>query len=122
MIRFFDVATPVELGLLQGSFETYKCDVLAVADHALGSRPARRRSAKDLGGVHGDLYRAIIESELPSRFRYAAGPILVYLEECGLPPAALTADVLTDYLPYRRESGVKTEERVRDHVRTVASL
>ena len=122
VIRFFDGATPVELGLSQGSFETYKCDVLAVADHALSSRPARRRSAKDLGGVHGDLYRAIVEEGLPSRFQYAAGPILIYLEERDLPPAALTADVLADYLPHRRESGVKGEERVRDHVRAVASL
>ena len=123
VITFFTSATPVELGLSQGSFETYKSDVLAVADHALGSRPARRRSAQDLGGVHGDLYRAIVEAEeLPPRFRYAAGPILVYLEERGLPPAALTADVLADYVPHRREQGVKGEEQVRDHVRAVASL
>ena len=65
---------------------------------------------------------AIVEAALPSRFQYAAGPILVLPEERGLPPSAFTKPLPGAYLPHWRERGAKTEGQVRAHVRTVSSL
>ncbi len=120
MIKRFADWSPASLGLSPESFATYKTDVLAAIDDGCGTN--RAPGARDLFGIHREVYDAIQETDWPKDLKLAGGPFLFFLQCQGVSISGINSKVLEDYFQCRLAASSKTEAICRKHVKRVAAL
>lgn len=120
VIKCFARWSPASLELSNGSFRSYKSDVLAAIDRVCGSN--RKLGIADATGHYRTIHAAIQDSELPKDMKLISGSFLVFLDQEGLNPHDITQSVLVDYYRYRCSGSTKPEAVSRKHVKRVAAL
>lgn len=120
IVAIFDKATPAEFGIRQGSFATYKSDILAGIDAV--HRPTRKRDISDITGPWRDLHVAILEAGYRLDYSAVAGPFFLHAHDRNVSLSEVCPDVLMAYCQFRVAGGFRTEENARKDTKRVAAL
>ena len=108
------------LNLSDGSFVTYKSDILtAISMHAGRNRPS---GIRDVSGVYRQLHKQLNESDFPDDLKLISGTFFLYLDKGGISPGDVTPDTLSDYYLHRLAVSPKGEAKCKKHVKRVATL
>ncbi|SIT05311.1 Phage integrase family protein [Roseivivax lentus] len=108
------------LGVSQGSFNTYKSDILtAISCHGGRNRPT---GIRDVSGLYREIHDLITKSVFPDDLKLISGAFLTYLDQQAIQPADITTDVLKEYYLYRLAVSPKCEAKCKKHVMRISAL
>lgn len=108
------------LNLSDGSFETYKSDILtAISTHAGRNRPP---GIRDVSGVYRQLHELLNDSDFPEDLKLISGTFLHYLDQQAIQPGDVTTEILNEYYLHRLAVSPKEEAKCRKHVKRISKL
>jgi len=108
------------LGISEGSFNTYKSDILAaISCHAGRNRPA---GIRDVSGVYRDIHDLLVDLDYPDDLKLISGTFFRFLHERAIAPRDVVTEVLNEYYLHRLAVSPKGEAKCKKHVRRISAL
>lgn len=117
VIEFFDEHGAAELGVSRASLSVHKSQALA----ALPRKQRGARSTQSLGGDYRRIYEACPE-RLVGASRSVIGTFLVYLEDRGIRPDAISSLTLEEYKAHRLLVSPRSAKTIEKTMKTISRI